>query len=677
MANNKKQLWLKLILTLAAPILLFGIIFIAAGHADSPEDDLDTLINLSRTTALNRSSGAPVMRAISGTLVAIWSDGISEEQNDFNLNSGSSGHIFLQSATEAGGYWRPRISAHTAITKTLKELAADPDFVFSMVATQPYTLHLVWAEGDYTGGGMGNLKYPKIEYMQCQVANDFNSCWTESINIATSSSVNYRNPTIAQDDRGNLHVIWVNADTKELYYSRSYTHTHAITWTTPSLIANAANAANPDLIFANNRLHLVWDNENASSASNRCIKYRYDDTPTDNAFTFVGSKNWCADRAYFAIGGDNQYKNGNPGNPQLAAVPNLDSIFITFDMQGSGEENARTTDEFGLFYARSENNGDGWQVIPAEILDIPRQGERSQGFSIYHSDEAATTRGLMPTLALSYTAPITWGNVWLHALWHDNITAGEDATFQVMSSRRVVSNTAAGLAQQWTTPYTVSNPPVTPTPPPGRAPASPDAPAGESRDSVAAALAITNDGQKRMHAAFLEREKGEDTRWDVYYRGVIIGTIDPGYLQDPNVFQMNKTVEPGNIVTAANTIPSFPITYHISLNNSGTMNALGLALSDTLPSEIQSITGVEMRGGGTLVTDTVRKTISWTGTISRGEYIDIYIYGLTKDDLPVPTTIKNTVTLKNPGSKGEVALSKTAYTRITHYQIYLPVVMKQ
>ena len=139
---------------------------------------------------------------------------------------------------------------------------------------------------------------------------------------------------------------------------------------------------------------------------------------------------------------------------------------------------------------------------------------------------------------------------------------------------------------------------------------------------------------------------------------------------------MSKNVTPGSIVTSANTFPSFPITYHITLNNSGTMNALGLALSDTLPAEIQSISRIEMRGGGTLITDTIHKTISWTGTITRGEYIEIFIYANTKD-LPVPTTIKNTVALKNPGSKGEVALSKTAYTRITHFQIYLPLVMKQ
>ena len=665
-----KHLWLRLGLTLTAPLLLLSIIFIAASYADGPEDDLDTLLNLSRTTALDRSSGAPIMRAMddtTGTLVAVWSDGISEEQNQYNLNSGSSGHIFLQSASEAGGYWRPRITVHTATVASLTDMAADPDFVFSMVATQPYTLHLVWAEGGYIGsGGTENIRFPKIEYMQCQVADDFNTCWADSVTIVdgSSSGIHYSSPSIAQDTLGNLHAVWVDATNNQLYYSRYRKDGGSYVWSPPSAIANTGAAQNPDLIFANGRLHLVWDNEDTNS---QAIRYIYDDNYTDDVFAATGAtKSWFAADNRF-----HNYQNGNPGNPQLIALPALNQLFITFDVQHPTDAT-----QFGLFYNRADFNGTGWSASHY-IFDIPHQDVGTNDFSIYHSNEVATTRGLMPTLALSYTTPITWGKVWLHTVWHDNITAGENTTFQVMHSRRVVSNTETGLTQEWTTPYTVSNPPVTPTPPPGKKPASPDAPAGASRDSVAAALATTNGGQKHLHAAFLEREKGQDKRWDVYYRGVIIGTIDPGYLQDPNVFQMSKNVTPGSIVTSANTIPSFPITYHITLNNSGTMNALGLALSDTLPAEIQSISRIEMRGGGTLITDTVHKTISWTGTITRGEYIEIFIYANTKDDLPVPTTIKNTVALKNPGSKGEVALSKTAYTRITHFQIYLPLVMKQ
>jgi len=253
------------------------------------------------------------------------------------------------------------------------------------------------------------------------------------------------------------------------------------------------------------------------------------------------------------------------------------------------------------------------------------------------------------------------------------VSEGEGKTFQVLYSHRVVSTT---LDEVWFTPTNVTDPPATPEP---RAKASAEGSQieGASRDSAAPALAITipaEGGLGHAHAAFIERVKGENTRWDAYYRGVIIGTIDPDYLRDESVFTLDKTVDPRQVLTAATTVPSFPITYYITMENKGDLNALGVHITDTLSGDIQSIADYSANSGS-LGVDTVSKVITWTGKISVGHTVSIVISTITEETHPVHV-IPNTVYLWNQGSRGAVVLSDTATTVIASSIVHLPVILK-
>jgi len=663
-ADFRAKRWLKLLALTALAVGLAGVVFLYPIFAANPTADFQHAHNISRSAEHGLTAGQPVIHSYSDTLAVLWTESLD---NDIIETTG--GHLYLQSARESLGYWRATTKVHTATVSTatpdtpLLGLARDPTFIFEGVnlPAQANKLHVVWAEGYYSQKLVNDLPlndfvYPKIQYTTCDVSTDANTCATPSTITATqSSTAKYLNPTLTQDDQGNLHVVWVDATNKTLLYSRGEVSGTTVTWSSGITIAAGTNPQNPELTFANQRLHLVWDNDDANA-----IEYRYDTVYTDAVFSASGGKTWATSDS-----GYNAYQNGDPGNPTIATQAlngGVDLVFVSFDI------NKPSTNDFALTYVRSQNNGDSW-ALPRDI------DAQSQWPSTAHPSASGqgATSGLKPSLFITHTGTLTWGNVWLHALWHEEVqdTQGEAvAAYQVFYSYRTITDTFAG---SWFTPTNITNQSQG-----NGGGENPRAPHGTgNRDSASPGFTITSPddgGLGKTHAIYLERTS-ELADWDAYYRGVVAGTIDPDYLKDTSVFVAAKAVDVTAVATAATSIPPMPLVYTITLRNTGDQNAIGVHFTDTfnLPSLVNTLNAYE--NSGLLTVDPVDKEIIWTGNITAAESLTITVE-ISTTTVPVPTTLINRVDVWNAGSQGQPIFRRIASTRVSNYTVYMPVIMK-
>ncbi len=661
------KVWKLLALAALTPGLV-GLIFLYPIFAADPTTDFQHAHNISRSAERGLTAGQPVINSYSDTVAVLWTEALDNETIET-----TGGHLYLQSARETPGYWRPTTKIHTATISAatpdtpLLGLARDPVFIFEGVnlPTDTYKLHIVWSEGYYSQKLVNDLPlndfvYPNIQYTACNVATDYNTCAAPTTITATqSSTAKFLNPTLAQDDQGNLHVVWVDAANNTLLYSRGQISNTTVTWSNGVTITTGANPQNPQLVFANRRLHLVWDDD-----ANNEIEYRYDTTYTDTVFSADGAKTWATSNAGYGA-----YQNGNPGNPTMVAQAldgNIDLLFISFDIQQPG------TDNFALTYVRSQNNGNSWTTP----RDIPTQGQWPSTDHPSVSGQGATS-GLKPSLFITRTGALTWGNLWLHALWHEEVQDPQSESgpvYQVFYSYRVITDSLAG---NWFTPTNITNPAQGTG---GGNPAPPRAPQGTgTRDSVSPGFTITNPdagGLGKTHAIYLERASGT-ADWDAYYRGVVAGTIDPDYLNDTSVFVAAKTVDITAIATAATSIPPMPLVYTITLRNTGDQNAIGVSFTDTfnLPNLVDTFNAYE-NIGVLDDTDTTNKQITWTGNITAQTSLTVTVEIVTTA-VPVPTTLLNRVDVWSIGSRGQPIFRRTAGTRISNYTVYMPVIMKQ
>jgi uncharacterized repeat protein (TIGR01451 family) len=123
---------------------------------------------------------------------------------------------------------------------------------------------------------------------------------------------------------------------------------------------------------------------------------------------------------------------------------------------------------------------------------------------------------------------------------------------------------------------------------------------------------------------------------------------------------ITKTVTPTTNVTYHG-----EVTYTVVLNNSGTANASGTLLTDTLPGEVDFVSWVEQPAGANQIND----QITWNGTVSASEAITF------------------TFVVMRVGAYGDVVTNTAEYRHTTGsgdddaifnvlYHIYLPIVLK-
>ncbi|MFQ5575383.1 MAG: hypothetical protein ACE5G8_00165 [Anaerolineae bacterium] len=650
------RIWPRITALLVIPVLMLGLAFIFIALAASPQD-FSHPHNLSRTanTGQGLDSGRPAMAVYSSTLAVVWSDQLSN--TTINDIVGDMGHLYLKTASEQDGYWRPRVQVHTA---TINALATDPDIVFDRA--NPNKVHLVWTEAKFNTQTQGDFLFQKIKYTTCDVAGDFNTCETpQLVADTTGGGIAFRNPAIAQDDQNNLHVVWayLSAGNDAIYYSRGVVGSSVITWSAASKVLRTSNGKDPQLTFANGRLHLAWDDE-----GNDAIKYQYDAMYTNDVFTATDElnapKTWAGDKF-------STYNGGDPGNLSMINLGNM--VFIAFDIQSPGNP-----DTYALVYVRSTFNGDldKW----SNPRSIPEQDVGN--FNGFSSSTSPPTLGLKPSLAITHSGAITW----LHATWQR--ADPELGLFNIYYAYRVVT-TSVGFDAPWQPqpPLTVTG--VVPEPPlPSETiVTAPDAGfklLGADTDSAAPAFAITDPatgGLGKLHVAYLEQSFAS-SRWDVHYRGFIAGTIDPDYIKQS--VKLVKTVDPGLIITNNLSLPPQDLLYNIYVSNlsdqdHNAINAIGVGITDTLPNKITTVTNLSANAG-TAAYNAGQNVITWTGTVSADFTVIISFTGTTIDLLPLNAIITNKADLWNIGSRGEKILGASATTRVVQSVVFLPIIVK-
>ena len=662
MLNRKKSLWAKLSAVFMSAVILLGLTLIFITQAAGPAD-FEHPTNLSRTAKDGKQSGTPKIAKKGTTFAVVWSDGF---EPGVGSNVKSFGHIMLANADENDGYWRPRLNVFTATTT---HWGAEPAIVFDR-ASGSKIVHIVWSDVDATDPN--SLRFPAIKYAQCDISGDQPFCAAPVTVANGGTGVNYRNPSITQDDSGNLHVVWTEEVNHKVFYSRF----SGGSWSIPQEVFSAQGGKTPMLTYSNGRLHLVW-----VSSDNTQVKYLYDTEIDDNSLGASGLTSWQAGQD----GQTTTFAGGTVKNPNIVALGDL--LFVSFDIRDpDATTNPDDEADFFLVYARSTNNGNSWAAQghyagipdPDENIPYPAFGKSD----IYLSNNGDVTGGLQPSLAITTSASATHLNIAWHYIYDDPNSLGP--TYQVFHTWINVDPLDAFTATWVTPPYTVTNPP-TPTPDPNEERIPPTVNsiqriAGtDSNPSVAPALAVTypaDGGQGELHVAYLERT-ADDTAWDVFYRGFIAGTIDPLYLQDEDMFQMSNEVQPTRIVTSAKFLPSQTLAYTITMSNIGDSNAIGVHITDTFNIPTSDITMMTPHAStGTLTFNGSTNTFLWAGDIPQNTTVVITLTAVTKDQLELPVTVVNSAQLWNKGSGGDVVLTRNSVTRLQQYTLYLPLVMK-
>lgn len=629
---------LKVGLMLAMAFIGLSLVFVALAVDTS---DFTHRNNLSRTGKHNLQSGPPQMDRKGAAIAVVWSDGFNTQQD-----TGEAGHIYLAAADEGLGYWKAKRAVFSA---TLNNWAIDPDLTFDPDAVQD-TVHVVWSEGLNCNGFIFNCRFRQIRYSSCNVSGNITTCAApQTVADSGSASISYVNPSIAQDDDGDLHVVWTQeGGGNQLRYSRKE---GGANWSSSpgAAIAGAGNGRDGQLLFSGGRLHLVWD------ADDNTIKHRYSNSDDGSDFTPTGNGSFT--------GNASPYANADPTNPTLTGLD--DWLLVGFDV-----ENPNSAGTFGLFYAMSGNNGSNWN----QVFSIPDQGQ------ITPMSSPGSDLGLKPSFAITTTGAVTR----LHAVWHENVRTNPTG-FPIFRYRVRFSDLSL-TAPIVVAPNCTSNPglcwsePVTAT--------HVLSPTG--KDTTDANLVITQlaGGDGTGHVAFLQDlddTPSDEDQIDVYYLGGIAGTIDPEYIVDefvgpdptnPNQF---KKVTPTSIITSI--YPIFvDLDYRIAFTNTGELVAVGVGITDTLPNNVtynnDLTTGGNM-GPSPAVYIAATRVISWYGNVDPGERVEILFSVKTGAANVPPTTMRNKLEMWNIGVEGHkpfiTSYASTLYaTSIT----YLPIIFK-
>lgn len=671
--------WGKVALLLVIPGFLLGLVLLMTSLAVD-ESDFKIASNLSYTLA--EQSGRPKIAAISDTVVLVWSDGANAD-----VRTKSIGSIYLKSATEIGNYWRFKVPVFEA---TSSVWGVEPDFVVDV--SNPDLIHVVWAEGigcEFSSPtDIGCNGFPTIRYASCNISSDLNTC-TEPMNVITDEDFNFRAPTLAQDENGNLHVAWLRSpqggDTLILYSRGVLSGTERV-WNGGGIVQDTGDGQDAQLAYLAGRLHLIWDFEPGSANPEASqIRYIYDDIVNNDFFTTTLGTPTVLSNLPNVLQGET-FNQANPGNPSMVvetvtfngAPQNWVLVaFDLLDLTASGNEEEDPT--FGLAFIESQFNGSSW---PPSARSVPFQQTRF--LSEYRSETQEQTEGLQPSLLLTTTQTATDTEIWAHLVWHEKVSQGEEDNYQVYYA---YLTEPVNPNVSWQSAITVTLPEVTPTPTeviiddPRPNPRTLRPNGLNGLDSIGPGLAVSGSGT--AHSAYLERQPGVPRSADVYYQGVIAGTIDPAYIT--NEVDLTVRANPTFSSTIQPVFPSIQITYTIKITNSGPLDAVQLGLTTTLrPGGIitYNLGSLETSFGEAALLQP-RDIITWFGTLPSQSTLAITVTATTA---PV-TGLNNIIAtgeIWNRGSRllpigqprSEVILREVAQTTLSQNIDYLPLVFK-
>jgi len=129
------------------------------------------------------------------------------------------------------------------------------------------------------------------------------------------------------------------------------------------------------------------------------------------------------------------------------------------------------------------------------------------------------------------------------------------------------------------------------------------------------------------------------------------------------------------IVGSPDLAPGDPVTFTLSIENSGTITTTGVVVTDTISTDIltptwtasSSLTGITARGGTTYVWDLPDLVASVSGVIT--------VYGTISDSLPTDFAIWNTASISTDGEESDIN-NNSSTVLVGGYRSHLPLVLR-
>lgn len=358
---------------------------------------------------VHKKARNPDIAAAGDYVAAVWSEGYNDDEETKDW-----GHIYLKSAHTTDG-WEERIRVFEAGNSNW---AREPRLVFD--PNDPTKVHVVWAQatsGCESGGS--SCQWTSIRYTTCTLTGP-DSCG--SVEEVAASQSNTATPVVAVASGGQVHVVWYTSSSSNLKYSKKPS---GGSFSSPD---DVADGRNPDLVYANNKLHLVWD-------AGETISYQRDN-PGDSGWSneLPSTKSWSPHSNYEA-----------PSFPAVGG--NGAAIYVVWTVK------EKLSSDFALAFDFSDDGGTSWQdTSGGDGLTIPGNDDDFPATTRYRSDTSGTSYlyGLKPDVVVTSTGVAT--TAYAHVAWHRRETGIAGSDWDVLYAY------LPGIeADDWTSPENVSN----------------------------------------------------------------------------------------------------------------------------------------------------------------------------------------------------------------------------
>ncbi|MBA7506951.1 hypothetical protein ES706_05666 [subsurface metagenome] len=381
-------------------------------------------------------------------------------------------------------------------------------------------VHIAWTEGTKNGGSGMDVD---IFYKRW---NPTTATWTTTEVVSTESTGDSRGPTIAVDGSGNVHIAWFgdanyggSGSDNDIFYKRWNAAT--ATWTTIEVVSTESTDYSRDPTIAvdgSGNVHIAWDdvtNFNGSGTDGDIFYKRWNATTAAWTTTEVVStestvNSWCPTIA--ADGSGNVHiawtegtKNGGSGTDQGIFYKRWNATTATWTT--SEEVSTESTNYSCVQTLATDGSGNvhiAWNDVPtghggSELAwDIFYKRWNATTATWTTSEEVSTGRSFYPTIAVDGS-----GN--LHIAWYDITNYGGSGTDLDIFYKRWNATTAT-----WTTTEVVST---------------------ESTDnSYDPTIAV--DGSGNVHITWYDytNYSGSGGDWDIFYKKFISSPLNPSII---------------------------------------------------------------------------------------------------------------------------------------------------
>jgi hypothetical protein len=327
----------------------------------------------------------PDIAAAGDYLGVVWSEGYNKDPDTKEWGS-----VYLKSADVISG-WAPRVKIFDT---SVDVWGREPRLAFH--PGDPTQVHLVWAQASQCGGSGPDCEWTSVRHASCDVSTRPSTCTAPAVVVSGRSDAS--TPGVAVDSGGGVHVVWREG-------SSSIRYCKIGSCGSPASIGAGQH---PALVFANDRLHVVWD-------AGPTVEYLRDDSPGNSSW----NPNPSASRSWDPPSG---YE--DPGYPAIDARNS--AIYVVWDVKKTG------TNRHALAFDFYDGSG-WWEDVPLDDnigFTIPGKDQFFATTTLYESDsDVSYLFSLKPDVVISSTNVAT--QAYAHVAWHGKETGEGGGAYEI------------------------------------------------------------------------------------------------------------------------------------------------------------------------------------------------------------------------------------------------------